>query len=127
MSNQMYILDLHANHSEWLRVLDFYKDELQILTGRLSEVSAKNTKADIKVKVEQFQNRFIIQKETLDIIRHDIKAEEQLLQAEIKSNPVAVDHRKMEDNEPLRDRIEIFVKLFEELKDEFSSFAAELM
>ena len=127
MSNQMYILDLHADHSEWVKVLDFYKDELQVLKGRLSEISAKNTKKEVKIKVEQFQNKFIIQKEVLDELRHDIKAEENLLQAEIKSNPVAVDHRKMGDNESLRDRIEIFVKLFEELKDEFNSFATELM
>ena len=41
------INSLHHQTSDWLRELDFYKEELNILRKRLEEVAAKNTSKDI--------------------------------------------------------------------------------
>jgi hypothetical protein len=125
MENQKYITDLHQEHQEWEKKMSFYEDELKIMTNRLSEVSAKNTDTDIKVKVEQFQNRFIIQKDNIDELNHLIHVEEGKLTENVKQNPVAVDHRKLNDNVVLRDKIQVFDPIFESLKDDFKQFVAE--
>ncbi len=125
METQKYITDLHQDHQDWEKKLAFYEDELKIMTNRLSEVSAKNTDRTIKAKVEQFQNRFIIQKNEIDHLKHSINKEEGALAANVKENPVAYTHRKLDDNVELREKIQIFDPIFESLKDEFAQFAAE--
>ncbi len=125
MDTQKYITDLHQDHQEWDRKLAFYEDELKIMTNRLSEVSAKNTNAEIKIKVEQFQNRFVIQKNEIDHLKHAINIAEDQITANIKENPVAYSHRKLEDDEELRDKMQIFEPIFVSLKEDFTQFAAE--
>lgn len=58
MENQKYITELHQEYQEWEKKLAFYEDEIKVMQNRLSEVSAKNSDVNIKVKVEQFQNLF---------------------------------------------------------------------
>ena len=125
MDNQKYITDLHQDHQEWDKKLAFYEDELKIMTNRLSEISAKNTDTDIKIKVEQFQNRFVIQKNEIDHLKHSINIAEDQIIANIKENPVAYTHRKLEDDVELRDKMQIFEPIFASLKEDFTQFAAE--
>lgn len=120
-----YLLDLHKAHKTWQEELAFYADDLTILKNRLSEVSIKNTDQEVKKTVEQFQNQFIIQKEQIDILSHDIQVSEDAIEANIKANPVASDHRKMSEKTDLNDRIETFKKLFAEMKDSFNDFVGK--
>ena len=50
---------LHHQGNDWLRELEFYKDELALLTTRLEEVASKNTDKDVLAQVEHFQNKFV--------------------------------------------------------------------
>ncbi|CAH0994302.1 hypothetical protein EMA8858_00411 [Emticicia aquatica] len=125
MENQKYITDLHQEHQDWEKKLAFYEDEIKIMKNRLSEVSAKNTDSAIKIKVEQYQNSFIIQKNEIDQLKHAIGKEESELTANLKENPVAYTHRKLDDNIELRGKIEIFDPIFESLKADFNQFIAE--
>jgi len=122
METQTYFFDLHEDHVEWLKALDFYQDEIVIFKNRLAEVSEKNSNLEVKKLVEKFQNKFIIQKNEIDLLRHYIKHSEQDMEIEIKKNPVAIDHRKTTEDLSLRDRVKMFVKLFAELKEEFNDF-----
>ncbi|WP_305953159.1 hypothetical protein [Emticicia oligotrophica] len=124
MDNQKYITDLHQDHQEWDKKLAFYEDELKIMSNRLAEVSAKNTDSDIKVKVEQFQNRFVIQKNEIDSLKHAINIGEDQITANLKQNPVAYTHRKLEDDTELRDKMQVFEPIFDSLKEDFTRFAA---
>lgn len=125
MDTQKYITDLHQDHQEWDKKLAFYEDELKIMTNRLSEVSAKNTNTEVKIKVEQFQNRFVIQKNEIDQLKHSINIAKDQVTANIKENPVAYSHRKLEDDKELRDKMQIFEPIFTSLKEDFTQFAAE--
>lgn len=120
-----YIFALHEDHEEWLNALAFYEDSLKIYQNRLAEVSNKNTDKDVKVLVERFQNQFIIQKEEIDFLKHEIRLDELALQNEVEKNPTASDHRKVNDNVPLRDRYETFVTLFTSMKEDFNEFAGK--
>ncbi|MCP9764044.1 hypothetical protein [Lacihabitans soyangensis] len=122
METKTYFFDLHADHVEWLKALDFYADELLIFKNRLAEVSVKNTSSEIKKEVEKYQNKFIIQKNEIDNLKHYIHGSERDMEEEIKKNPVAIDHRKTTENLEIRDKMEMFAKLFADLKEEFNEF-----
>ncbi len=124
-TEQNYMTEMHQEYREWLQNIAFYEDELKILKKQLSELSSKNTAFDIKTQVEKFQNQFIIQKNEIDILKHDIQAAEKQLEQNVIQNPVAVERRKMNDDGTLRDRISTFVFLFKEMKSEFLEFARQ--
>jgi hypothetical protein len=125
METMVYIFDLHAEHLEWLKALDFYEDDCKVLKNRLAEVIAKNSQSEVKAKVESYQNRLIIQENEIDELRHYIREAEKEIEANVKVNPIASDHRKVADNVQLRDRFETFKTLFAELKLEFNEFAGK--
>lgn len=119
----MPLNQLHFEHSLWSNELSFYKDELKLLNNYLEEIASKNTKHDVMVEVEQFQNRFIRQKEVLDTLLHDINEHEQLvLHAFQNLNPIQATKSKFEDHAALRESIDTFKKLYAELKLEFFKF-----
>lgn len=127
MSNEKYLHELHADHKMWVSELTLAVDQLNSFQNRLQEVNSANTATDIRAQVEHFQNQFIREKEVIDILIHDINAEERLLSVNAQSNNVATDHRKVADNEDLRDRMSTFVKIFGELKVEFTTFLSKTL
>lgn len=117
----------HAENNEWINQLEFYKDELHILKDRLEELTSRNTNHDFLTQVEHFQNQWIIQQNNIDEIAHAVRQNEQLLVAEIKRNPVAVDHRKQTYHEEERKMLTAFEHNFNELRSEFNRFCAKWM
>jgi F420-dependent methylenetetrahydromethanopterin dehydrogenase len=127
MTHKTFIYDQHLENQDWLKRLDFYKEDLIILRERLEEVTSKNNNADFLKSVEHFQNQFLIQRNHIDELAHEIKANENTLVAEIQDNPVAVDHRKVENHDNEADFMGYFEKNFAELRAEFNVFLAKWM
>jgi hypothetical protein len=122
-----FIYDQHQKHQDWLSRLDFYKEEIQILKERLQEITSKNNSSEVLVDVEHFQNQFIVQRNNIDELAHSIKVHEAKIVKEIESNPVAVEHRKMEAHEEEEDFMTYFEKNFSELRETYNRFAAKWM
>lgn len=122
-----HIDELHFEHQLWLNEAKFYRDELKIYQNRLDEVASKNTAQDVRKEIEHFQNQFIIQKEQLDILNHHVNEHEQWLAKFAKENPIAVDKRLFANHIEVHDKIEMFKKLYGELKMEFNRFIAKWM
>ncbi|MBK6933452.1 MAG: hypothetical protein IPH12_22320 [Saprospirales bacterium] len=118
------LLTQHKQHKTWLNYLAFYKDEMHIFQKRLEEVAAKYPGAEIMSHVEHFQNQLILQKEQHDILRHDIKAYENRIEAAYEQNPVLAENSRVNEEAELGDRVETFTRLFHEMKDEFYHFVA---
>jgi NAD-dependent SIR2 family protein deacetylase len=121
------IIDQHLENQDWLKRLDFYKEEINILKERLEEVTKRNNAPDFLKGVEHFQNQFFIQRNNIDELAHSIKMNEQGLVREVHSNPVAVDHRKVESHQSESDFIEYLEKNFAELRMEYNRFLAKWM
>jgi hypothetical protein len=117
----------HEENTNWMKTLDFYKDEIKIFRSRLEEIAAKNNSTKVLTEVEHFQNQFIIQRDNIDNIAHAIKLNEESLLAEINRNPVAVDHRKLEYHEKEQDLVETFAKNFSGIREEFNRFTSKWM
>ena len=127
MKSEESIYKQHSENSEWASKLNFYRDEIAILKTRLEEIASKNSNKDVLLEVEHFQNQFIIQKNNIDEISHNVKMNEESLQKEINSNPIAVDHRKVEYHIKEKNAVESFEKNFNDLRSEFKVFLAKHM
>lgn len=127
MDNQKYLSELHTENKEWIKELDFAKDEIETFKNRLSEVVQKNTGTDILAPAEHFQNQFIRHLEVIDELKHDINEEEHKLVANAKANNVATDHRKSEENQALVKRMDAFSKIWRELKEEYYNYLKKVL
>ncbi|WP_300666370.1 hypothetical protein [Fluviicola sp.] len=127
MSQNEFIYKQHEENVDWSSKLDFYKDEIKILQKRLEEIAAKNNHKDVLALVEQFQDRLIIHRNTVDEIQHKVTISEDRLQEEINQNPVAADHRKVPDHQSEKEAIQTFEKVFSELHEEFNRFVSKWM
>ncbi|MFM1931222.1 MAG: hypothetical protein RL226_525, partial [Bacteroidota bacterium] len=77
--------------------------------------------------VEQYQNKFIREKEVIDTLVHDIKAHENGLIKAVEENPLAATKGFFEYHSGLADRMTTYEKLFAEMKGEFNRFLAKWM
>jgi hypothetical protein len=127
MSTKDSIYKQHEENTEWLNKLRFYKDEIKILTGRLEEIAMKNSSVEVLADVEHFQNQFIIQRNNIDNIAHEVEMSEKTLIEEIKHNPTAVDHRKVDYHKKEFVLIESFEHNFKDIREEFMRFTARWM
>jgi len=127
MNTKENIFNQHEENTDWMNRLDFYKAEIDILKNLLGEVAEKNTAEDVQKQVEHYQNQFIVQRDNLDQLAHNIRLNEQKLQKEVTDNPVAVDHRKMEYHDAEKDFIEYFENNFKGLRTDFKTFSSKWM
>jgi hypothetical protein len=127
MSTSESIYKQHEENTEWISKLNFYKDEVKIMTGRLEEIASKNSGDDALAEVERFQNQLIIQRNNIDNIAHEVKLNEEALIEAVKSNPTAVDHRKVEYHAKEQDLVDSFEKNFNDLREDFNRFSAKWM
>lgn len=121
------LTEQHVANSEWLNSLAFYKDELKIMQNRIAEIAERNTKPEILNKVEHFQNMLIIQKNQIDRFRHDIDKQEEELASLTLKNPVASDHRRVEFHPEQKQKIELFEKIYNELRHELIRWLTKVM
>ncbi|KOY85411.1 hypothetical protein AD998_03915 [bacterium 336/3] len=124
-SQKKHLSDLHFEHQLWQSEAKFFADELKIYQNRLDEIASKNTGDEISKKISHFQNQFIIQKEQLDILNHEVKIHEQSLAKFAQENPVAIEHRLFEDHSIMQDKLQTFKKIYSDLKLEFTQFVAD--
>ncbi len=126
-TKRKHLSDLHFEHKLWKMESDFYAGELNIYEKWLAEIAAKNTGEEVLKQVEHFQNQFIIQRDQLELLSHEVKIHEQWLSNYAENNPVAIDHKSFADHAVMREHAEIFVKIYTELKAEFKRFLEEWM
>lgn len=117
----------HEENVDFLKRLEFYKEEIKILSGRLEEVAGKNSAADCLVLVERFQNQLIVQRNNIDEIRHEVKQDENRLEAEINENETAVDRRSLPYHEREAELMAGFEKNFNDLRQDMKEFFSKWM
>ena len=105
----------------WMRLIDFYKQEISYLKTRLSEVVDQNINNDLLPSAEYFQNLFILKDEFNASISSEIKNQELQLHEIIKNNTEAGESF-LKKQEKLRNEIENFEKKFSTSKKEFNKF-----
>ena len=124
METQDLLTKMLADHSGWQHQITRIKEELKSLNNELAVIVSKFTPRDVPADVEHFQNQFIRQKEVLDILRHDFKQHENLLEALLKQpGKTNVDEISALHHSQIQ-RLEDYIRIYDELKREFAEFAS---
>lgn len=126
MENQESISSLLQEHAGWQNRLSGFKNELNQLNDDLGKFLLKKEPRDIPSDAEHFQNQFILQKEVLDILKHDMKQYENLLELNLEkpNTSSAADIQSVRSG--LSTRFNDYVKLLSELRQEFRAFSSEV-
>jgi hypothetical protein len=114
-----------AEHSEWLNGLDFYKEDILILEKRLLELASRKGNFDMSRGIEHFQNQFLIQRNTIDELRHSIREHVSNFgrMVAVEDASKEIPHQHM--HESLKDGYLSFEKVMNELRHEFNDFLAK--
>jgi hypothetical protein len=123
------IRSLHLEYQLWTRELIFYKEEIKIFEEHLVNILNQNTKhSNVPARTEHFQNQFILQKEVIDFLKHDLHVSERQLARFVHDlSGEGIDGIKMDNHSKLRERMSTFRKIFREMKNEFRRFEMQWM
>lgn len=123
----LYLSDLHFEHKQWISELEFFVTQITSFEERLGEIAVRNTGDEVKAKLEQYQNQFIRQREVIDQLKHKINGHETGLSSYAVAHPVAIDHTHFDDHTDLREEMEQFRTIYQELKDNYYKFVLQWM
>lgn len=112
----------HHENLTWLRSIDFFKQENSHLKNRLAEVVDGTVDREFLAQAEHFQNQFIIKDEFMDILRHDVNAQEKTLSEKYRRREISVDDGLQSRQMNLRDQMAYLEKEFTSLRNEFNSY-----
>lgn len=115
------------DHSEWVRALDFYKDDIRTLEKRLLEMAAKNNGHEAMASVEHFQNQFIVQRNNIDELRHSVNEHAGQVASEARAHAGKMEDRHTAEHDQLKEQFSSFEKVFNDLRHEFNSFLTRWM
>ncbi len=128
MTATISIRSLHLEYQLWTRELVFYKEEIKIFEDHLAGLLARNSKNGVHAKAEHFQNQFILQREVIDFLKHDlIVSERQLAVFTHDLSGEGIDGIRMDNHGKLRERMATFRKIYTEIKSEFRRFEMQWM
>lgn len=126
MQLQTELSELHAEHDEWQERIRTHRHVIHEMNTSLEEIVTNNPTSEDLVKVEHFQNQLIRQREVLDILRHNFKQHENLIEAK-EENLTSIDEQRLLENHKMyRQELLDFEKIFNEIRQEFDSFVAKV-
>ncbi len=108
----------------WIRLLEFFKQENNMLKNRLAEVVDQKADRDFLALAEQFQNKFIVKDEFIDELRHDIN--KQLDEIVVTSDRLT-DEKLNKNQQKLRNEMVYFEKEFTALRNEFNKYLSDYL
>lgn len=115
-------------HNYWLRSLNFYKTEISILKGILTEIAGKNSGTDVLKEVEHFENQFKIQNMNIDRLSHDIHVNIDAISKQAQQhNAGYIDESLQVTHNALGERFENEEKIIHEIIRTFRKFAEQWM
>lgn len=121
------ITALHHQGTDWTRELSFYKDELGVLNTRLEEVAKQNTGQEVMAQVEHFQNKFIMLREQLDILKHDVNQRNEAVNKLAAERPEHIGERYATESDALLDRMKDYARSIADTRYEFNTFLARTL
>jgi hypothetical protein len=118
---------LHHQGQDWLRELAFFKDEIAVLTTRLEEVAKNNTATETLAQIEHFQNKFVMLREQLDILKHDINLQVKDVEEIVKTKPEHINEKFSATNDATLERVKDFSLSIANTRFEFNKFLSKTM
>lgn len=115
------------DHLQWLKSMDFYDEDLDTLENRLVEIVKKNNGHEAMAGVEHFQNQFIVQRNNIDELKHSINEHAGKVSSDVKAHAGRIESSLNDEHDLLKEQVESFEKVINELRHEFNVFLAKWM
>ena len=103
---------LHSENLEWLKKLVMYADEIKNMQSRIEEIATNNTSRTVMPRIEHFQNQLIIQKHRINSLKHSIKNNDKMLNADSAES----------DHASEKDKVDTFERIIKDLHTELNEF-----
>lgn len=120
------VLTLLNQENDWLRELEFYKEDMYILTSRIEEVNNKNTSQDTLAKADQFLNKLLILRQRLDELKHDINLHSEKVSAIAKAKPTHIHEKALPENDMFFNSVKSLIQDIADIRFELNSFLAKV-
>ena len=123
----IYNADLHFEHQNWQRELDFWEDELKSFQLRLEELVNRWTDQKVLAEIEKFQNQFMIQEKEFDALKDQIAMHEKNMAAHYEKNEDVLNKMFVNQHLAFREVLETERNLYHNLKKDFFRFMTKYM
>lgn len=117
----------HKELKEWRSAMELFMQELQGYNQRLNDVAGKNNKDVVLKQVEHFQNQFVVQKDNIQTMLHEIKIQEQNIAEDVRRDKILDETDIIGNQSFLREKVHTTEKIFVALKHDFYSFLARAL
>jgi hypothetical protein len=124
---EINIKHMNSLHSDALRSLDFYQQDIKILRNRLEEITADYTSREVAVKIEHFQNQFLIQQNNIDELKHKLHQNLRNIQNQVKESAGFISQTSAAENIELYDQYLSEERMVNGIRQEFNRFASKWM
>ena len=122
----IYNADLHFEHENWQRELDFWGDELKSFHLRLEELINRWTDHEVLAEIEKFQNQFMIQEKEFYSLKDQIAMHEKNMAAHYEKNEDVLNEMFVSQHLALREVMETERSLYDNLKKDFFRYAKRI-
>lgn len=123
----IYNADLHFEHENWQREINFWEDELKSFHKRLEELVSRWTDKSVLAEIEKFQNKFMIQEKEFDSLKDQIGMHEKNMAAHYEKNEDVLNKMFVNQHLDFRKVLETERNLYNDLKKEFFRFLTKHM
>lgn len=121
------ITRIGTDHTIWQKGFGFYKDELEIMEARLSEIAEKNSSFEVRQGVEHFQNQFIVQRNNIDELKHEVNLYVEKLGKDAHLHGGRMESFMINEHADLHEKYENFERVMNILRHEFNEFLSKWM
>ena len=118
-----YLSDLRFNLETWKRELRFHFNEMDTFQEKLEEIAGREFDKRAMKRIENFQNRIMIEKNEISKLMHRCKHKmRSLLITDYNEN---IDGRLINEQHNLKEDMRQYIKMHYELKEEMMQFFAQ--
>lgn len=115
------------DHQQWIKSIDFYKDDIKTLQTRLAEVATRNSAKEVLARVEHFQNQFIVQRNNIDELKHRIHEHDGKVAKDVFQHVGKIESAQVSEHDRIKAEVEGFEKVVNDLRKEFNEFLVKWM
>ncbi len=119
--------DIHFEHQQWQRELDFWEDEIKIFKNRLADILSRSAEKDFLTKLDHFENRFRIHHSKIEAFKQRIHAHELNMSKHYEAGENSMDRVLFSYHKDFREQIQTEREMYNELKKDFYEFMTKFL
>ena len=119
--------DIHFEHQQWQRELDFWEDEIKIFKNRLADIIHRSDEKGFLSTLDHFENRFRIHHTKIEGFKQRIHAHELNMSKHYEVGENSMDRVLYDYHKDFREQIQTEREMYNELKKEFYEFMTQFV